>query len=230
MYIRLTFARLALGVVLAGFASLTGTAAAASLEGDSQWSGQYSYPSSDKPRAPVPFTLTLRVSADGSLSGRTEEPNTFGDKSASKLYGTVRGNISGSGLQFTKTYDGTGGVSHSVVYNGNLSSDGSNVSGSWRIKDFSGAFNLRLVQHSGRAGNSCITPGQLRTTDGFVYWNFRNSCDKNLLVSVCARYGHGSNILAVNVPARQSADINLGGTSLGQANLSWKEGGGIPCR
>lgn len=234
MYTRSILARLGLGVAFAGLALINGLAAAGpldKLQGDSQWSGQYFYPDSDKPRAPVAFTLTLRVSADGSFSGRTEEPNTFGKQPAPRLYATVRGAINGSGVQFTKTYDGTGGVSHSVAYSGNVSSDGSSMSGSWRIKDYSGAFNLRLVQHTGGAARgSCITPGQMRTTDSFVYWNFRSSCDTDRLVSVCARYANGNNnILAVNVPARQSADINLGHTSLGQAKLSWKEGGGIPC-
>jgi hypothetical protein len=80
------------------------------------------------------------------------------------------------------------------------------------------------------SGGSCLSPGSIRTTDGFVYWNFRNSCDKEVLVSVCAQYANGNNnILATNVSAHDSADINLGSSSQPTAKLTWKEGGGIRC-
>ncbi|MCR4301680.1 MAG: hypothetical protein NUV51_08715 [Sulfuricaulis sp.] len=104
------------------------------------------------------------------------------------------------------------------------------MNGNWRIKS-SGPFSASLTRTPARKPVGCITPnGQLRTTDNFVYWNFRNGCDKDLLVSVCAQYANGNNnILAVTVPAKQSADINLGHTSMKTAKLTWKEGGGIPC-
>ena len=233
MYIRIIFARLALGVTLAGLTLLIGPAAADpldKLQGDSQWNGRYFYPESDEPRAPVSYSLTPSVSASGLLSGSTKKPNTFGNKSASRLYATVRGSIDGPNVQFTKTSDGTGGVSHSAAYRSKVSNDESTMWRRLRLDDYGGAFNLRLVQYTGKASNSCITPGQLRTTNSFVYWNFHNRCDKGLFVHVCARYANGNNnILGVNVPARQSADISLGHASLGQAKLSWKEGGGISC-
>ena len=81
-----------------------------------------------------------------------------------------------------------------------------------------------------KAPTGCISPGQTRTTDGFVYWNFKNSCNADRMVTVCAEYANGNNnILSTNVPAKGSADINLGASSLPMAKLTWKEGGGIRC-
>ena len=119
-------------------------AACLSPAGAAEWRGSYSYP--DGKRS-VAFTLTLSGS-QGSVSGRTTERNTFGNKSASHLYGNVRGTISGSSIAFTKTYDGTGGVSHSVEYRGSIS--GNSMSGTWTIGRTSGGFSATLV--GGQAG------------------------------------------------------------------------------
>lgn len=81
-----------------------------------------------------------------------------------------------------------------------------------------------------KTSQQCLSAGSMRTTDGQVYWNFRNSCDKELLVTVCAEYANGNNnIRSTNVPARQSADIYIGDSATPHAKLTWKEGGGIPC-
>jgi hypothetical protein len=103
------------------------------------WQGTYSYPKGDQ-RLPVSFTLKLFVNGK-SISGRTTEPATFGNGSSSYLFANITGTLSGSNVDFTKTYDGTAGVSHSVEYRGLLSVDGTTMSGSWNIKDFSGTFS-----------------------------------------------------------------------------------------
>jgi hypothetical protein len=104
-----------------------------------EWRGTYTYPDG---KQSVPFTLTLSGS-QGAVSGRTTEPNTFGNKSASQLFGNVRGTINGSSAAFTKTYDGTGGVSHSVEYRGTIS--GNAMSGNWTIGRTSGGFSVTRV-------------------------------------------------------------------------------------
>jgi hypothetical protein len=114
-------------------------AAFVSAAGADEWRGSYAYP--DGKRS-VAFTLTLSGS-QGAVSGRTTEPNTFGNKSASQLFGNVRGTINGSSVAFTKTYDGTGGVSHSVQYRGTIS--GNSMSGSWSIGSTSGGFSATRV-------------------------------------------------------------------------------------
>ena len=112
--------------------------------GAAEWSGSYSYP--DGKRS-VAFTMTLSGS-QGAVSGRTTERNTFGKPPATHLFGNVRGTINGSSIAFTKTYDGTGGVSHSVEYRGRIS--GNSMSGSWSIGSTSGGFSATLV--GGQAG------------------------------------------------------------------------------
>ena len=112
-----------------------------------EWRGNYSYPDG---KQSVPFTLTLSGS-QGSVTGRTTEPNTFGNKSASQLFGNVRGSINGSSVSFTKTYDGTGGVNHSVEYRGTIS--GNAMSGRWTIGSTSGAFSATLA--GGSQASAC---------------------------------------------------------------------------
>jgi hypothetical protein len=192
-----------------------------------QWQGQYFYPSGDK-RSPVPFAMSLQVSG-GALSGRTAEPATFGNGSSSQLFANLRGNVSGNRIAFTKTYDGTGGVSHSVQYQGTISPDGRSMSGNWSIGDFGGTFSATAT--SPVANSRCLEPSRtLRNSDGFLYWNFVNHCQKEVFVSVCANYGNGVNpILGATVPPGGSADINLGASSLGQAKLSYSETGPVRC-
>ncbi len=124
----------------------------------SRWQGSYSYPNNNPV---VPFNLELQVNGSA-FNGRTTEPATFGKGSSPNLYGNVRGNIQGSSVSFVKTYDGTNGVNHSVQYEGSVSADGSTMSGTWRVKDFSGGFRMTaLDQASG-------LPGALRKMDQLV--------------------------------------------------------------
>jgi hypothetical protein len=107
------------------------------------WQGVYSYPGQD--RDPVAFTLALEVRG-GTCRGRTEEANTFGSPSVRRLYANVEcqvidGTVSPR-LMLKKTYDGTGGQTHSVDYLGDLSPDGKSVTGSWRVGAQSGRFSL----------------------------------------------------------------------------------------
>jgi hypothetical protein len=93
----------------------------------------------------VEFTMTLEVHGD-TCRGRIEEPNTFGAPSVRHLYADVEcqlvdGTLSPR-LMLKKTYDGTGGQTHSVDYLGDLSADGRSVTGSWRLGTLSGRFSL----------------------------------------------------------------------------------------
>ena len=71
------------------------------------------------------------------------EPNTFGDKTSKNLYASLTGAVSGNDIQWVKTYDGTGGVSHSVTYQGKIDRKAGKIVGKWQIKaDWSGPFEL----------------------------------------------------------------------------------------
>ncbi len=108
------------------------------------WSGFYWYPHGASQR-PVPFTFNMNVAKDR-VSGRITEPNTFGQPSAQNLYANVSGDMRGSVLRFTKTYDGTGGQSHSVLYEGHIVDLGATVVGYWRIDNTVGGFTMRRDQ------------------------------------------------------------------------------------
>jgi hypothetical protein len=105
------------------------------------WNGTYYY--SQETNAPVPFSLELQI--DGtSVRGRTSEPATFGNGKSPYLYATIFGTISGTPprltISFRKTYDGTGGVTHSVEYWGAISADWSSMSGYWQVGTNNGSF------------------------------------------------------------------------------------------
>ena len=128
-------------LLLAGFV-WTVHADAESIAPD--WQGNYYYTAGNR-HAHVPFTMHLQIDGQ-TISGRTTEPATFGDGSSAELYADISGRISGTALTFTKTYDGTGGVNHSVQYLGTISANGARMSGSWNIGDFGGSFRATPVR------------------------------------------------------------------------------------
>ena len=107
------------------------------------WHGLYTY--SRQGARPVEFTVTIQVD-DSICRGRTEEPNTFGNTAAPRLFANFNCQlITGRGaprLVFRKTYDGTGGQSHSVDYDGEIASDRAGITGTWRLGTESGRFSL----------------------------------------------------------------------------------------
>jgi hypothetical protein len=114
---------------------------ATALTVDGMWHGEYWGGLNARP---VNFSLSVRLYGSD-CRGRTEEPNTFGHRSAPKLYANIVCRLGGGGrrrLVFTKTYDGTGGQSHSVEYEGEISLDGRRIMGTWRIGTLSGPFSL----------------------------------------------------------------------------------------
>ncbi|MDP6391191.1 MAG: caspase family protein [Alphaproteobacteria bacterium] len=107
------------------------------------WSGRYFYGKNN--RQSVPFELDLKQEGT-TITGRITEPRTFGNPTSNELYATIFGSIESDGsVRFTKTYDGTAGVSHSVEYVGLLQGSGERreISGTWRIKRTSGPFTMR---------------------------------------------------------------------------------------
>jgi uncharacterized caspase-like protein len=103
------------------------------------WKGTYSYASGNQP--PVNFTVAF---GPNGCAGRSEEPNTFGNKSAPKLFANLACSdavlLPGHLITIKKTYDGTGGVSHSVVYTGTVSADMRSISGRWVVNSAHGSF------------------------------------------------------------------------------------------
>lgn len=125
-----------LGLALIG-SSLAIAQSSAGLSG--VWVGYYGYDA-----IPKQVEFQMKLSASGSrFSGASVEDNTFGDASVLFLTATLIGSVGpGGAVQFTKTYDGTGGQSHSVEYGGALDSTGHCISGKWHIAQTSGPFKM----------------------------------------------------------------------------------------
>jgi uncharacterized caspase-like protein len=108
------------------------------------WYGSYAYPDNGAAQPTVRFRLNL-VQNGSKISLNVKEPKTFGDGNANFLYalGTGQYDPTTRELKFTKTYDGSSGVSHSVEYTGTISEDGSKVDGNWNIGGAGGTFKAQ---------------------------------------------------------------------------------------
>ena len=114
------------------------------------WNGLFSYP---RRYDPTPFVAIL-VQSGASFSGTTHEPCAIKQIPGGFLYATLRGQRAGTAVSFIKTYDGTGGWTHSVRYEGTLSDDGAEIEGSWFVTgSWSGKF---LMVRSGAKEESVV--------------------------------------------------------------------------
>ncbi len=102
------------------------------------WQGVYDYPAGGGPT--VPFTATL-IEARQSLSGSVHEPCLTHGHSNETLFATLLGARDGSAVRFVKTYDGSKPNYTTVVYEGTVSADATEIEGRWRIpRSWSGKF------------------------------------------------------------------------------------------
>jgi hypothetical protein len=99
------------------------------FENGEVWRGTYVYGTG---QPPVQFTLFITSSRGARFEGVIVEPNTFGDRAFAELFADVSGSDNGATFSFAKTYDGTGGQSHTVQYSGELAGGGSDrAHGTW---------------------------------------------------------------------------------------------------
>ncbi|MEJ0060536.1 MAG: hypothetical protein WDM79_13610 [Terricaulis sp.] len=125
------------------FTSLTGA-----------WSGEYVYPYPMHGVTRVPFNARL-VEKGIDLTGDTDEPNTFAPSSAPRLFATIVGTRGGSAVEFVKTLDGTGGVSHAIHYAGTADSDLTRIEGTWHIPgNWSGTF---MMERAGLEASAAVS-------------------------------------------------------------------------
>lgn len=108
------------------------------------WTGWYAYPRGDE-RISVDFEMKFTAPGGNTFKARTTEANTFGEASAPKLFADCAGAYDPTArkLSWTKAYDGTGGVSHSIDYRGTLSADGATIEGTWTLGDIKGTFRIK---------------------------------------------------------------------------------------
>ena len=112
------------------------------------WHGLYSYPAH---HAAVYFVATL-IQSGSTLSGTIHESEKGEHGAPLTLFASVRGSTAGTAVGFDKTYDGTGGWSHTVVYKGTLNGDATEIEGTWTIAGaFSGKFLMIRSRHATEA-------------------------------------------------------------------------------
>jgi hypothetical protein len=111
-----------------------------------RWAGTYFYSSGNR----IEFRASLEE-REGNVLGRTTEPNVRIFRMSPEFFADLKGQVVGDSVRFVKTYDGTGGARHSVVYEGRLSPDGTTIEGRWSIGGClfltlaSGPFSMRRV-------------------------------------------------------------------------------------
>jgi hypothetical protein len=129
----MTIRTLFLALVLSLVAPLGGYAAEVD-KFNGTWSGAYRDWSQG---GLVPFEITIRVGTPISdyadITGSVAEPATFGNREQAWLRATIAGQVRRDTIEFVKTYDGTGGVDHSVTYRGELDRDNGLILGRYTI-------------------------------------------------------------------------------------------------
>ena len=100
------------------------------------WHGQFSYPRLLEPEF---FTATLLETPDH-LGGSIQEVHRAGRAKGETLYATVHGERRGAKVSFRKTYE-SASHTHSVLYEGTVNADATEIEGGWRIPgNWSGRF------------------------------------------------------------------------------------------
>jgi hypothetical protein len=101
------------------------------------WHGLYSYP---RYFEPVYFVATL-VSFGKGFSGTTHEALVGAHGAPLKAFASVDGAHEDHAVSFLKSYDGSGGMRHSVSYDGTLLADENEIDGTWTVAgSWSGRF------------------------------------------------------------------------------------------
>ena len=123
----------------------------ASLNLSGLWHGRYAYP---RGQSPVAFTATL-TEIDGWLSGSIEEKAAVGRSAAVTLTAALQGRRTGYSVTWLKLYEGAPATYDTVHYEGDVSADGTEISGRWTIPGaWSGTF--LMIRPSGTGAKSSV--------------------------------------------------------------------------
>jgi hypothetical protein len=80
----------------------------------------------------TPFNAFI-IDDGGAITGSITEINGFGDQSAAFLLADLQGTVRNGRISFEKTYNGVGGQTHTVRYQGTVSRDGRRITGTWSL-------------------------------------------------------------------------------------------------
>lgn len=93
------------------------------------WDGIFNYPRTLPSTA---FAVTLRDLSER-LVGETSEPSQDSHDHGTTLHALIHGQRSGGAVRFVKTYDDAERLHYTVVYNGTLNGDATEITGTWEI-------------------------------------------------------------------------------------------------
>jgi hypothetical protein len=101
------------------------------------WHGLYTY---QLAAPPTHFMATILMTGFA-LSGAIKEAAINETGAALDLSATLAGSLCGRAVSFAKTYEGMHGWMHTVLYDGDLNGDASEIEGVWTIPgEWSGRF------------------------------------------------------------------------------------------
>ncbi len=102
------------------------------------WSGVYRFPRDVWPE--VVFNVQIEE-VEGAFTGALQEPNVYGFTPGGVITSDIEGVRTGQAVVFTKFYDGSGGMTHAVRYEGAADAGLARIDGTWSIpRDWSGTF------------------------------------------------------------------------------------------
>jgi hypothetical protein len=108
------------------------------------WGGAYTYPAWYG-HDPVPFNARFE-DLGGSVTGESDEPNTFADPRAARLFAVWTGTRQALLVSLFKRMDGTGGAKHTILYEGDVRADFMRIDGEWTIPGvWSGGFFMERL-------------------------------------------------------------------------------------
>ena len=92
------------------------------------------------PVYPNSFIANL-VETGGEFSGSITEPDVYRRPAIFRAF--VEGARAGSEIRFVKQYDGSGRLSHAILYAGQLNGTGTEITGTWHFSAHSGDFTMQ---------------------------------------------------------------------------------------
>jgi hypothetical protein len=118
------------------------------------WDGSYVQPGAGM----VTFTATLIESA-GALAGSVTEPCMMPACPLATHNASIAGQRSGSKVSFVKRYEPPGYGYGTVVYEGTVNAEATEIDGRWRLPGLSGAF---LMVRSRRTAEAVTTEERIK--------------------------------------------------------------------
>ena len=101
------------------------------------WYGAWT---ANHPVSPNRFIANL-VETSGQLSGSITEPDVHRHPAIFRAF--VEGARAGPEIRFVKQYDGSGTLSHAVLYTGRINGTGTEIRGIWHFSTHSGSFTMQ---------------------------------------------------------------------------------------